>query len=158
MAERAQEIQAVIDSRRAFAINGLPAVELRGVAPGPNGAVAGKLTWIAYGGHVYRLANLVQGPGADRALGRGEIFARSFRPLSPADRASIRVLRLRLASAREGEGFAEFSQRTHNDWDAQRTAIANGLFASARLAQGQLLKIAVREPYTPEKDAAPEPL
>ncbi len=66
--------------------------------------------------------------------------------------------RLRLAPARTGEGLAEFSQRTHNDWDAQRTAIANALFASARLTQGQLLKIAVREPYTPEKDTGPDPL
>jgi predicted Zn-dependent protease len=106
---------------------------------------------------VYRLSNLVQGPGAGRALARGDVFARSFRPLTPADRAGIRVLRLRLATAREGEGLADFSRRTHNDWDAQRTAIANGLFASARLTQGQLLKIAVLEPYTPTKDAGPEP-
>jgi predicted Zn-dependent protease len=157
MAERAQEIRAVIDSRRALTINGLPAVELRGSAPGPTGSIAGRLTWIAYGGHVYRLANLAQGPGAERALGRGDVFARSFRPLTPADRASIRVQRLRLATAREGEGLADFSRRTSNQWDAQRTAIANGLFASVRLEQGQLLKIAVAESYTATKDTGPEP-
>ena len=158
MNERVPEIHAEIESRRALAINGLPAVELRGVAPGPTGAVAGKLVWIAHDGRIYRLANLVQGPGAERALSRGEVFARSFRPLTPADRASIRVRRLRLATARAGEGLAEFSRRTGNDWDAQRTAIANGLFASARLAQGQLLKISVVEPYAPTKDEAPDPL
>jgi predicted Zn-dependent protease len=158
MAERAQEIHAVIDARRALTINGQPAVELRGSAPGPTGSIAGRLTWIAYGGHVYRLANLAQGPGAERALGRGDVFARSFRPLTPADRASVRVQRLRLAAAREGEGLADFSRRTGNQWDAQRTAIANGLFASVRLRQGQLLKIAVAEPYSATMDAGPEPL
>jgi len=155
VAQRAEEIHAVIAGRRALSINGLPAVELRGTAPGPSGAVAGKLTWIAHAGRVYRLANLVQGPGAERALGRGDVFTRSFRPLTPADRASIRVRRLRLATAHAGESLADFSRRTGNDWDAQRTAIANGLFASARLGEGQLLKIAVIEPYAPSD--APEP-
>ena len=66
--------------------------------------------------------------------------------------------RLRLATAQAGEALADFSHRTGNDWAAQRTAIANGLFASARLEQGQLLKIAVVEPYQPAKDGGPEPL
>jgi predicted Zn-dependent protease len=156
--ERAREIHAVIEGRRAFSINGLPAVELRGSAPGPAGPVTGKLIWIAHGGNVYQLVNLVLGPGAERSFGRGDVFARSFRPLTAADRASIRVRRLRLATALAGEGLAEFSRRTGNDWDAQRTAIANGVFASARLAKGQLLKIAVLEPYQPVKDGGPEPL
>jgi predicted Zn-dependent protease len=154
--ERAREIEAVIAGRRALSINGLPAIELSGTAPGPAGEVGGKLFWIAYQGNVYRLATLVQGPGAERALSRGDVFVRSFRPLTPADRASIRVHRLRLATARAGEGLAEFSRRTGNDWDAQRTAIANGLFASARLEQGQLLKIAVVEPYVTARDDAAE--
>jgi predicted Zn-dependent protease len=129
-------------------VNGLPGVEVRGYA----GPVAGKITWIAYGGHIYRLSNLAQGGDADRALARGEIFVRSFRPITPEDRAGIRVRRLRLARARKGEGLAEFSQRTRNDWDAQRTAIANGLFASARLVEGELLKIAVVEDYAASPD------
>jgi len=157
LAQRAEEIHAVIEERRALSINGLPAVELRGTAPGPSGAVAGKLTWIAHGGRVYWLSNLVQGPGAERALARGDVFARSFRPLTPADRASIRVRRLRLATAHAGESLADFSHRAGNDWDTQLTAIANGLFASARLSEGQLLKIAVIEPYAPSDASEPTP-
>jgi predicted Zn-dependent protease len=87
---------------------------------------------------------------------RGDVFTRSFRPLGPGDRAAVRVRRLRLAIAREGESLADFSRRTGNDWDAQRTAIANGLFASARLEQGQLLKIAVLEAYTAREGPEPE--
>ena len=152
VAERVPEIHAQIDRHRVLTINDLPAVEVQGSAPGPSGTVAGRLTWIAWGGHVYRLSNLALGPSAERGLSRGDVFARSFRALPQADRESIQVRRLRLATALEGEGLAEFSRRTGNDWDAQRTAIANGLFASARLEQGQLLKIAVVEPYTPQKD------
>ena len=48
VAQRAAEIDAEIEERRALSINGLPAVELRGSAPGPSGSVAGKLTWIAH--------------------------------------------------------------------------------------------------------------
>ncbi len=150
VSQRAQEVEAQIEGRRSLSVNGLPAVEIRGSA----GPIAGRITWIASGGRVYRLGNLAQGLGAERALARGEVFARSFRPLAPQDRAGIRVRRLRLAAARAGESLAEFSSRTGNDWDAQRIAIANGLFASARLTKGQLLKIAVVEDYT-ATDAPP---
>jgi len=152
--QRAAELQAQIEGRRALTLNGLPAVEIRGSAPGPAGVVAGRITWIAYRGRVYRLGNLAQGVDAERALARGDVFTRSFRPLAPEDRAGIRVRRLRLATAHAGESLADFSRRTGNDWDAQRTAIANGLFASARLAEGQLLKIAVLEEYAASE--APE--
>ena len=126
-------------------------MEIRGSAPSPAGPVAGRITWIGDRGRVYRLGNLAQGVGAERALARGDVFTRSFRPLAPEDRAGIRVQRLRLATAHEGESLADFSHRTGNDWDAQRTAIANGLFASARLDEGQLLKIAVLEAYAGER-------
>ncbi len=151
VAQRAPELEAQIDAQRTLNVNGLPAVEIRGSA----GPISGRITWIGSGGRVYRLGNLAQGIGAERVLARGDVFARSFRPLAPEDRAGILVRRLRLAAAREGESLAEFSSRTGNDWDAQRIAIANGLFASARLAEGQLLKIAVLEDYAASQ--APPP-
>jgi len=156
VAQQAAQVQAQIEGQRSLTINGLPAVEIRGSAPGPAGPVAGRITWIANRGRVYRLANLAQGVSAERALARGDVFTRSFRPLAPEDRAGIRVQHLRLAAAHAGESLADFSRRTGNDWDAQRTAIANGLFASTRLAEGQLLKIAVREPYAASQDPEPE--
>jgi predicted Zn-dependent protease len=152
VAQRAPEVQARIEARRAFSLNGLPAVEIRGSA----GPIRGRITWVASGGRVYRLGNLAQGAGAERALARGDLFARSFRPLAPEDRAGIRVRRVRLAAARAGESLSEFSSRTGNDWDAQRIAIANGLFASARLTEGQLLKIAVLEDYASSQAPPPE--
>ena len=156
LAQRAAEIQAQIEARRALTINGLPAVEIRGSAPGPSGAVAGK--------HHLDRARRARLPARQSRAGprrgaRPRRAATSSRaasaPLTPEDRAGIRVRRLRLATAHAGESLADFSSRTGNDWDAQRTAIANGLFASARLSQGQLLKIAVLEPYAPSD--APEP-
>jgi predicted Zn-dependent protease len=155
LVQQATALEAVIEGRRTFVLNGLPAVEIQGSAPSPGGRVAGRLTWIAHGGRVYRLANLVQGVQAARGLSRGDVFTRSFRPLTPEERAGIEVRRLRLATAREGETLAELADRTGNDWDAQRTAIANGLFASARLTAGSLLKIAVWEPYALSPPATP---
>jgi predicted Zn-dependent protease len=158
LVQRAAQVRALIVSRRELAINGLRAMEIRGAAPGPVGPITGRITWIAHGGRVYRLDNLAQGVNAERDLVRGDVFTRSFRPLPDGDRAGIRVQRLRLAAAREGEDLADFSLRTGNEWDAQRTAIANGLFASARLTAGQLLKIAVLEDYrAPEEPEPPRP-
>jgi predicted Zn-dependent protease len=157
VAQEAAQVQAKIESRRAFTINGLPAVEIRGIAPSPVGTVAGRITWIALQGRVFRLGNLAVGVSAQRLLARGDLFTRSFRPLAPEDRAGIRVSRLRLATAHAGESLTDFSRRTGNDWDAQRTAIANGLFASARLEEGQLLKIAVLEPYAASDTATTGP-
>ena len=72
---------------------------------------------------------------------------RCFRPLHPRERASIRETRLRIVPARGGETLAELSQRTGNAWNLQQTAVANGLFADARLEEGQLLKVAISQPY-----------
>jgi predicted Zn-dependent protease len=154
---RAPAARAEIEGRRSYSLGGFPAVELRGSAPAPEGRIHARITFVAHEGRVYQLGNLALGLAADRVLPRGDVFIRSFRSLSPEDRAAIEVRRLRLATAREGESLADFSQRTGNDWDAQRTAIANGMFASDRLAQGQLLKIAVVEPYVFEPDGTDGP-
>lgn len=152
LVQHAAPVQAEIEERRALKINGLRAMEIRGSAPGPAGRIAGRITWIAHRGRVYRLGNIAQGGNLRRDLERADVFTRSFRPLAPGDRAGIQVQRLRFATAREGENLADFSQRTGNEWDAQRTAIANGLFASARLEAGQLLKISVLEAYAASED------
>jgi len=76
--------------------------------------------------------------------------ALSLRQLNPEQRAKVRVLRLRLEIAREGESLEQFSRRTGSDFKPEMLAVLNNL-DSKPLAQGQLLKIARREPYTPEE-------
>jgi predicted Zn-dependent protease len=81
-------------------------------------------------------------------------MVRSLRTLSPEERASVTVDRLRLERAKQGETIAEFSARTANVYDVHRTAIANDLEVGERLAAGQLLKIGVRGPYREVLDGA----
>ena len=51
--------------------------------------------------------------------------ARSFRPLTDEERSGIEVTRLRVATARAGEGIAELSKRSSNDWSVNDTAVYN---------------------------------
>ena len=51
-----------------------------------------------------------------------------------------------MVTAREGETLEALSQRTDNAANLQVIAVANDLFVSSRLREGQLVKIAVSEP------------
>lgn len=72
----------------------------------------------------------------------------SFRPLSPEERAIIREDRLRLVEAKEGETVSALAARSGTGWSAAMVAVANGLSTSDRLRPGQLVKVALSEPYT----------
>jgi predicted Zn-dependent protease len=121
-------------------IGGLDAFRAVGRAPGAHVM----LTWIAFESAIYRLTGASVTAQYDAAFMN---TARSFRPLSPEQRASIRELRLRVAIAREGETLGTLSERTGNRWNVQETAIMNDLFANATLSGGQLLKVALAETY-----------
>ena len=72
--------------------------------------------------------------------------AESLRGLTPAERASIEVRRIRIARARAGETLAALSRRTGNDWSVAETASANAIQEGRRLSGGRAIKIAVDEP------------
>jgi predicted Zn-dependent protease len=94
------------------------------------------LTWIAYQGHVYRVAGI----SARRAFETyREAFARtaaSFRPLRRDERERMTEIRLRPRPARAGESVAAFVTRTGGTWKPDQTAVANGIAASATLDDG----------------------
>ncbi len=151
---RLAQMRVVIESAEAQPTPCCKAFVVRGRVATPQGEIAGQLTWIALGGHVYRLSSVAHALQFQKYAGRTSRMVRSVRSLTPEERASVTVDRLRLARAKQGETIAEFSARTKNVYDVHRTAIANDLEVSARLTQGQLLKIGVREPYRPALDAA----
>jgi predicted Zn-dependent protease len=109
------------------------------------------LTWIAHGGHVYRIASVSPASEFARHRDRFRDVARSFRPLRDADRATIRESRLRIRPGRQGESLAVFLQRTGGTWSAEEAAIANGLENGARLDRGELLKVPISQRYTPQR-------
>jgi predicted Zn-dependent protease len=73
--------------------------------------------------------------------------AQTFRPLTYAERTSIKEMRLHIVSAQANETLARLSTRTRNVWDEETTAVVNGISADQTLKQGRLIKIAVSIPY-----------
>ena len=152
--KRLAEVRAKIDFAEPQKTLCCKTYVVRGQVATPQGVIAGQLTWVALGGKVYRLSAATVPSKADKYADRARQMVRSLRPLTAEERASIRVDRLRLARAKAGETLAEFSARTHNVYDAHRTAIANDVEVGARLAAGQLLKIGLRGPYAAAVDGA----
>lgn len=150
---RLAQLRAQIDSAEPQQTPCCKSFAVRGRLVTPQGELAGQLTWIALGGHVYRLSAVARAAELEKYAGRASRLVRSLRAPTPEERASVTVDRLRLARANQGETIAEFSQRNRNVYEVHQTAIANDLEVSARLTQGQLLKIGVREPYRPVLDA-----
>lgn len=140
--EEAREQGLRIDSSRPLLIGEFAAFRALGRAA----TVGVHLTWIAWNGAIYRLTGVARG-GSGRLEGIFNNVARSFRPLTTKERASIRETRLRLVPARAEESLAEFSRRTGNEWNIQQTAVMNNVFANERLEAGRLMKIAVSQPY-----------
>lgn len=134
-----------VESAQDIVLEQSPAYRVEGRASSRAGPLGVHFTWFTRDGVMLRLTGFTVGLGS-----RGAIFAnvaRSFRPISPRERASIRETRLRVVPARKGESLAQLSKRTGNAWNIQQTAVMNGIFADATLAEGQLIKTAVSRPY-----------
>ena len=133
----------------------IEAVRATGGARTPAGPLKVHLTWIAYGGNIYRLTGIAASGLSEKYEGVFRSTARSFRPLTERERDSIQEMRLRLAEAQSGESLSALSERTRNRWDVQQTAVMNDVFADAPLSESQLVKIAVLEHYTATPQAEP---
>lgn len=134
-----------IERLQRLLVGGLPAVRARGSAANPRAPISLHMTWIARDGMILRITGASIGGGLDGVFNN---VARSFRPITPRELASIRETRLRVVQAKSGESIGDLSRRTQNEWNLQETAVMNGIFANAQLSSGQLLKVAISQPYT----------
>ena len=105
------------------------------------------LTWIAHDDHVYRIAGVSREGEFERFQQAFVQSARSFRPMDDADRRRVAVVRLRSAPARGGESLTAFVRRAGGVWNAEQTAIANGIEVDSPLEPGWPVKVPVRETY-----------
>ena len=115
----------------------------------PAGDATLDLTWIVHAGSVYLLTGAVEKRYTDSHRAKFAEVARSFAPLDATQRASVREVRLRLRAARAGEDFEGFGRRAASVWASPELAVANGLPEDAVLRDGQLLKVAIPQPYRP---------
>jgi predicted Zn-dependent protease len=104
------------------------------------------VTFIPWQGRIYRLVGATN--SAKQHVPLFVAVARSFRPMTPDLMARVTEERMRLAPARAGETLVELSARTGNAWTLPRTAVMNARRGEESLTAGELVKIAVAEPYT----------
>lgn len=71
----------------------------------------------------------------------------SLRKLSDDEKAQISGLKVRVAEAKDGESIQDLTLRTKNAWNLETTVLMNDLDPSINLKAGQVIKIAVEEPY-----------
>jgi predicted Zn-dependent protease len=127
---------------RTARIGGLPAYHALTQLASQGQTLAADLTWIAHPRGMFRLAGAAPLPAFAGFQPLASATARSFRLLEPEERASLQELRLAVVPARAGETLAALADRTGNRWSVEETAVANGIAADARLAAGDLVKIA----------------
>jgi predicted Zn-dependent protease len=134
-------------SHRPLRVEGLRAYELIGTTS----EAAAHITWIAYRGSVYRITGM-SSPGSFRSYqALFERTARSFRPLTSAERGLFKKRVLEIAVAQPRETLESLGRRTRNGWGIEQTAVANGLRPGEPLAAGTLVKVAVEYPYQPAR-------
>jgi predicted Zn-dependent protease len=124
-------------------VNGLPVARTQV----GDSRLTADLTWIAHGGMIYQIAGIAETRAFESARPVFQAVVESFRPLSADERNSIREKRLRLVKAQGGETVQALTTRSGSAWKASQVAVANGLQESDSLQEGQLIKIAVQEPY-----------
>jgi predicted Zn-dependent protease len=124
-------------------INGLPAARTQL----GDSKLTIDLTWIAHGGKIYQIAGIAPTKNFENVRPVFQAVAKSFRPLSQEERNNIREKRLRLVKAQGGEDLAALVARSHSAWKPSQVAVANELTGTESLREGQVIKIAVEEPY-----------
>ena len=137
LAERAEQLD----------VNGHRAVHVTTQADTAEGPLALDLTCIARRGRIFRVMGAARPASAARVAPAFRATARSFRTPTAAERGRVREMRLRVVRARRGETIPSLVARTRSTWTPDMVAVANGLETSARLTEGQPMKIAVNEPY-----------
>jgi predicted Zn-dependent protease len=129
-------------------VNGLRAIHTTAQARTRDGHVALDLTWIAYGGHVYRVTGGSAPADADAVRPAFRATADSFGALTAAERASIQELRLDVVAARSGDNLPRLLARTSSPWTPETASIANGIEPTTALITGDPIKVAVQHAYS----------
>jgi len=109
------------------------------------------LTLIEYGGNVYAVTGQAGGDRASKYVKSFDVTARSFRALRTSERGAIEESRLHARRARSGENATSISKRLGSTWSPEEFAVANGIETDTKLSDGQLVKVAIPQPYTSRK-------
>lgn len=138
----------VLEKARRLTIAARPAARLVLELRTKEGPMAVDFTWIAYRNTVYQIAGICPIHAYQQHEPLFTETARTFRSVTAEERASTQTTRLRIVPAKDGETVESLAARIGGTWSAKQVAVANGLDDPAvPLAKGQLMKVAIREPY-----------
>jgi predicted Zn-dependent protease len=148
--ESKKKYRFVVEASQAIALGGRDAWRIQLTVSGRGGLLDAYVAFIPYREATWRITGVSPVRLSQNFRGRILNTMRSFRPLTPEQRDTIRATRLRLVEAQAGESLLELNRRTGNVWDSSQTAVGNGLIRDHRFEGGELLKIARSEPYIPQ--------
>ncbi len=114
------------------------------------GRIRGKvvdLSWLPHDGYIYQITGICPESAFDTYGERFASVAGSFEPLTTAQRAQIRDVRLRLIPARGDESIEQLLERAGSVWGPDEAAVANALELESLLHAGKLVKLPISEPY-----------
>ncbi len=142
--EKSSKQSGIVSKTTPATVGGLPAARTQLPV---DGKAMLDLTWVAHEGLIYQLAGLATNKQFGTLKPVLERSTTSFRPLTASERAAITEKRIRLFPGRQGETLDALVERTGSAWKKEEVAVANGLAVTDTLREGQLLKVAIAEPY-----------
>jgi predicted Zn-dependent protease len=141
-----------IERTEKIKLAGRDALRAYGRAGSAMGGVDVWVTFLTHGDQTFRITGVARGE-KDRNETLFMQVARSFRSLPPDLIKGVKENRLRIVEAKPGESLADLSTRTGNQWPINHTAVMNHVFATDPLEGGQLVKVAIAQPYRPDARA-----
>jgi len=149
-AAKAERSGLRIESTERIKLAGKEALRANARVSSRFGGVDVLLTFLIHHGQTFRITGVAR---SEKSRNRTLFLnvARSFRPIPPEMLKGIHEDWLRVVEARPGETLAELSGRTGNRWPLNRTAVMNALFATDALEPGQLVKVAIAQPYQADR-------
>jgi len=148
LAKQRESMAFEVTASKPVKVGGFDAWRVDANASGSGGLLRAQLTFIPFRDATWRITGAAPAQIASRHEGAMLATARSFREINAEERRSIQVTRLRVETARTGEGLAELGKRSGNVWSINDTAVMNAVFANHRFAGGEQVKFARVEPYT----------
>lgn len=113
------------------------------------GQIASYVTFVPYGELTWRITGVSLARDERKFLGRTLSAARSFRPLTSEEKSGMKLARMRIVTARRGETLSALGERSGNAWNVPTTAVNNAIFFDHRFEGGELVKVAIVEPWKP---------
>jgi predicted Zn-dependent protease len=155
-AEKTRQVQAIsVEDSRPVKVGHIDAWRMKVNASSGMGSVTSLVTFIPYANATWRVTSMSRASDADQYLGRTLVTARSFRPLTEQEKASIVGANLHIVTAQPGDSVERLNQRTGNAWDVRATALYNGFFIDHRFEGRDLVKTLRVTPYhSPPKPAS----